>query len=254
MPISVKCAECGKGLRAPDALAGKKAKCPQCGGVIPIPAAVSDAEEFEDDPPVPKPTAPKPSVPKASAKSTTRAAKKKVEEEEDYGDADMDADEESEDGRRACPMCGEMIVATAAKCRYCGEVLDSDLRKSGKSRSGRRGKAVQQDVKTIAKHQKALIICILIQIAAFCVQLGVPPQLRPIVSLAYLVTSLAATVFVFMLAMKLYSTGMGIFLGILSLIPCLGLLILLMVNSKATTALKESGIKVGFLGAKLSDL
>lgn len=252
MPISVKCAECGKGLRAPDALAGKKAKCPQCGGVIPIPAAVSDAEEFEDDPPVPKPTAPKPSVPKASAKSTTRAAKKKVEEEEDYGDAD--ADMESEDGRRACPMCGEMIVATAAKCRYCGEVLDSDLRKSGKSRSGRRGKTVQQDVKTIAKHQKALIICILIQIAAFCVQLGVPPQLRPIVSLAYLVTSLAATVFVFMLAMKLYSTGMGIFLGILSLIPCLGLLILLMVNSKATTALKESGIKVGFLGAKLSDL
>ena len=72
--------------------------------------------------------------------------------------------------------------------------------------------------------------------------------------MAYLVTSLAATVFVFMLAMKLYSTGMGIFLGILSLIPCLGLLILLMVNSKATTALKESGIKVGFLGAKLSDL
>jgi hypothetical protein len=33
-------------------------------------------------------------------------------------------------GRRPCPMCGEMILANAAKCRYCGEVFDPALRKA----------------------------------------------------------------------------------------------------------------------------
>lgn len=127
MPISVKCGDCGKGLKAPDALAGKKAKCPQCGSVIPIPVPVSDAEEYDDDPPAAKP---------AAAKSKSRVAKKPVEDEyeEDY----EDESEESEDGRKACPMCGEMIIATAAKCRFCGEVFDAKAGKLG-GRSKRKG-------------------------------------------------------------------------------------------------------------------
>ena len=129
MPISVTCGDCGKGLKAPDALAGKKAKCPQCGSVIPIPVAVSDAEEFDDDPP-----AAKPSASKASTKSTSRVAKKEVADE--YDDDVEDSAEESEDGRRACPMCGEMIVASAAKCRFCGEVFDGRVGKKGRKRRG----------------------------------------------------------------------------------------------------------------------
>ena len=31
--------------------------------------------------------------------------------------------------RRPCPMCGEMIVATAAKCRFCGAIFDPALKK-----------------------------------------------------------------------------------------------------------------------------
>jgi uncharacterized RDD family membrane protein YckC len=31
-------------------------------------------------------------------------------------------------------MCGEMIMAGALKCRYCGEVFDEDLRRAGKHR------------------------------------------------------------------------------------------------------------------------
>ena len=34
-------------------------------------------------------------------------------------------------------MCGEMIMATAAKCRYCGEVFDPKL-KRGKSKKKKR--------------------------------------------------------------------------------------------------------------------
>ena len=65
---------------------------------------------------------------------------------------------------------------------------------------------------------------------------------------------LVGMVFVFLLAIKVYSTGIGVLLGILALIPCIGLLVLLVVNIKATGILKKNGIKVGLLGANLSKI
>jgi hypothetical protein len=47
---------------------------------------------------------------------------------------------------------------------------------------------------------------------------------------------------------------MGVVLGILTLIPCVGLIVLLIINSKATGILKKNGVRVGLLGAKMSDL
>ena len=32
------------------------------------------------------------------------------------------------ENRRPCPMCGEMILVNAVKCRFCGEVFDDDLK------------------------------------------------------------------------------------------------------------------------------
>ncbi len=246
MPISVKCTDCGKSLKAPDALAGKKAKCPDCGATIPIPRAAIDAEEISEEP--------------ASKPLSKSKVKAKPADDEYDSDDDGDADEQT-DGpadqtakRKPCPMCGEMIVASAAKCRFCGETLDPELRKRGTSRSGGRGKKSSDDLKSVAKFQKGILLCILAEMLFFGLQMGAPQQLRPVISLGFLAASLVATVFVFLLAMKVYSTGMGVFLGILSLIPCVGLLILLIVNGRATSVLKENGISVGLLGAKLSDL
>ncbi len=40
--------------------------------------------------------------------------------------------------RRPCPMCGEMIVATAAKCRFCGEIFNPELKRlEGSTRKDR---------------------------------------------------------------------------------------------------------------------
>ena len=103
MPISVTC-ECGKTLKAPDTSAGKKAKCPECSAVIKIPEQVFDAEEideYEDD---------------------------EAAEENPYS-----TPVRSKSGqRKACPACGEMILADAAKCRFCDEVFDARLKTSSK--------------------------------------------------------------------------------------------------------------------------
>jgi hypothetical protein len=62
----------------------------------------------------------------------------------------------------------------------------------------------------------------------------------------------AATVFAFMLAHKLYNVGIAILVVILTCIPCLNLIALLVVSNKATRLLKDKGYNVGFLGADLS--
>ena len=111
MSISVKCDECGKTLKAPDSAAGKKAKCPQCGAIVKIPEPVYEAEE---------------------------AVEGESHEDADpfagVGSFDSPAAPASDD-RKPCPACGEMIVATAAKCRFCGEIFDAKMKKAARKNS-----------------------------------------------------------------------------------------------------------------------
>lgn len=112
----------------------------------------------------------------------------------------------------------------------------------------------REDLRNVAMYQKGILVCILIYLLAVIFQFAVPAQLRLLLGVGVLVLGLAGTVFVFLLAMKVYSVGVGILLGILTFIPCIGLLVLLMVNGKATSILKQNGIRVGLLGANLSDI
>jgi hypothetical protein len=45
----------------------------------------------------------------------------------------------------------------------------------------------------------------------------------------------------------------GVLLGILTLIPLIGLIVLLVINGKATKVLRANGHRVGLLGASLSE-
>ena len=140
MPIRVACPSCGKSLQAPDSAAGKRAKCPECGKVLVIPEPIQEAEEVPDEyglqgdlgdsygvqdlldeaDRLPPPTAgplPTMSAPQPAPRAPVPGAGPMI-------------------GRRPCPACGEMIMSTAAVCRYCGEVFDTTLKRKRRRRGG----------------------------------------------------------------------------------------------------------------------
>jgi hypothetical protein len=115
-------------------------------------------------------------------------------------------------------------------------------------KSGLRG-----DVRSVAVYQKGILYCILLHIAALVGQFVVPPQFRLAIILGDVVVAIAGFVFVLLLAIKVYNVAVGIILGILTLVPCVNLIVLLVVNGKATGILQANGHKVGLLGANLSE-
>ncbi len=106
--IHVTCPNCGAKLKAPDEAVGRKTTCLKCWTVLTVPEPVYDAEAIPD--PVSAP-------------------------DDVYGLDDVSAQKTAaqapaDESRRPCPMCGEMIIADAAKCRFCGEIFDPALRKA----------------------------------------------------------------------------------------------------------------------------
>jgi hypothetical protein len=110
-----------------------------------------------------------------------------------------------------------------------------------------------EDVRAVAVYQKVIQVCILLYLLVMFASIFTPPALQQFIGLALLPVGLAGVVSVFLLSAKVYNTFLGLFLAILTLIPCLGILILLIINGKATKVLRENGYKVGLLGARLSD-
>src|SRR5690606_15699565 len=112
------------------------------------------------------------------------------------------------------------------------------------------------ELRTIAKLQRGILTCILIYLIAVVGQfiVTVPVELRPLIGIALLLVMLAAAVLVFMLAMRLYGIVAGVLLGILTLLPIIGLIVLLVINGKATGILRQNGIKVGFMGANVASI
>jgi len=117
MPISFSCKFCGKRLKAPESAAGKTSKCPQCGKPVTCPEPVYDAE----------PVAAKPDVPEILDDVDPYSD---LDDGKPYGMSGPAEPEEGAERRRPCPMCGEMILASAVKCRFCGEVFDEGLKKA----------------------------------------------------------------------------------------------------------------------------
>ena len=92
MSMTLRCPGCSNTLRVKDSVAGRQVKCPRCGQVMLIPGVAKQAPgQVQEAATAPVPTA-----------------------------SESDAGAEQ---RRPCPLCGEMIMASAIKCRFCGELL-----------------------------------------------------------------------------------------------------------------------------------
>jgi hypothetical protein len=109
-------------------------------------------------------------------------------------------------------------------------------------------------LRAIAIRQKVIIFCILGYLIAVVAQFVIPQDLRIVIAIPALIIALTATVFVFLLAVEVHGTGLGILFGILTLIPCVGLIILVIVNAQATSVLKQNRVRVGLMGANMSDI
>jgi hypothetical protein len=120
-------------------------------------------------------------------------------------------------------------------------------------KSGRR-----EDLLPVAQYQKGIIYCILANIVLFILNLAAGQSQSTVAGLVivglYAIVAVAQLVLIALLAAKVYNVVLGIFIGIFSFVPCLGLLLLLVVNQKATSVLQQNGIRVGLMGADMSQL
>lgn len=59
MPIAVRCTSCSASFHVKDEYAGKRTKCPKCGGPMTIPTIdIADTVKMPYPPNIPKPTQP----------------------------------------------------------------------------------------------------------------------------------------------------------------------------------------------------
>jgi hypothetical protein len=118
--------------------------------------------------------------------------------------------------------------------------------------------ASNETLRNVARYQRGVLVCILLQLASIPVNLVLQnsevPALSLLLSLAVIAVGLVGAVFLFLLAKTLYSTGIAILMAILTILPCIGLLVLLIVNIQATKFLRQNGVTVGLMGADTSKL
>jgi hypothetical protein len=231
MPISFACPKCGKSLKAPDSAAGKSSTCPGCSSRVTCPEPVYDAELVEAGP-------------------SALDIYGDIGDEKPYAmtPGPADAPAPGTEARKPCPMCGEMIVVSAAKCRFCGEIFDPAVKKAARSgKGGKKGK-----FKGVPAQQRNLVIFLLIEIAGNVTfasirrnAAGGPDGDTSLVALcalaAVMVGAIGMIVYTYLLASKFYSTVMGVILAILTVVPCLNLIIPIVVYQRASNELKAHG-------------
>jgi hypothetical protein len=118
------------------------------------------------------------------------------------------------------------------------------------------------DLRRIALYQRLLILCLLAQLLLWvgyvvAVTTGLARDNGEGAVLALIWTAgigLLGGAIVFLVTAKLDGAALGLMLGALTVIPCLGLVAITAVSTRATAALRANGVRVGLFGARSSDI
>ncbi len=109
------------------------------------------------------------------------------------------------------------------------------------------------ELRRIAQGQRLINLAILFNTAVFIAAgvLGAEAStlLTMVIGLGYLATMIMSLYGTVRLAGALSGTTVAVISFILMFVPCVNLLVLLMLNGRATKRLREAGFKVGLLGA-----
>jgi hypothetical protein len=116
------------------------------------------------------------------------------------------------------------------------------------------GSGCLKDLYKVASAQKAILVALLIYFGSLIAIQFVRPPLYYVLVVAGLIAAFAMFIFMVILAVQVYNVIGGILLGLLMLIPLLNLLVVLMVNGKATEIIRSNGFKVGIMGADLDEI
>lgn len=109
------------------------------------------------------------------------------------------------------------------------------------------GQSGGQTIEDVASGQRLIILAVLVNIVAAVLQAAVHPSF----ALLGLVGAVVAIVGLLRLGRGLdYSTATKVVLIVLSFVPLVNLVMLLIVNSRATKALRSAGYEVGFFGVR----
>ncbi len=120
------------------------------------------------------------------------------------------------------------------------------------------------DLRQIAWAQRILILCLLGHLVLWLGYIGLSvsgarmggrgSDTFETVMIISVGLGLLSGIFVLLVEAKLSGLIIGFLIGLLTAVPCLGLLLILVVNTRATSTLQANGVHVGLIGARTSDL
>lgn len=133
MPIVVQCGSCSKRFGVKEELAGRKFKCPVCGGILTIPGARPEPKTQPNPQPKVQPSPQASAPPKAQPKPQTKPARQITDLLDDYAVASPaggenrsavavsdGSGESAADDAPKCPACGAKFTPGATLCFECG--------------------------------------------------------------------------------------------------------------------------------------
>lgn len=111
-----------------------------------------------------------------------------------------------------------------------------------------------EKVRSVAKAQRLVNIAILLYLLLVFASFATPPldpnSMLPLFLLLVILSMLGFIIFaVARMGYSMHGVGHAILYSVAMLIPCLGIILLLILNSRVTNFLTRNGVKVGIMGA-----